>query len=147
MVTTLILTHGELANELLAAAETILGRQEQFRAVTLDWSDSFDEAREKTEAVLAQLEPDGEVLILTDMYGGTPYNVAISLADPGRVAVLTGVNLPMVVRLGCPDAKDKRLSELAEWIEAKARTSICRAGAGNGSSRSNPSSSREGRDD
>jgi PTS system mannose-specific IIA component len=133
MVTTVILTHGGLANELLAAAEVILGPQDRFRIVTLDWADTFDEARAKTEAVLSQLDSDSEVLILTDMYGGTPYNVATSLVDPGRVEVVTGVNLPMVVRIGCPDTKDKQVSELAEWIQAKARKSICRAGADNGS--------------
>ena len=147
MVTTVILTHGGLANELLAAAEIILGPQERFRIVTLDWADSFEEARAKTEAVLSELDPESEILILTDMYGGTPYNVAASLADPGRVEVLTGVNLPMVVRLGCPDAKDKQVSEMAEWIEAKARTSICRAGAVNGPGRPESASSERGERD
>lgn len=132
MVTTLIVTHGGLAQELLSAAETIVGSLHSFKIVTLDWSDSFDEAHRKVQTVLDGLEDRQEVLILTDMYGGTPYNVAASLLEPGRVEVVTGVNLPMVVRLGCPDTQDKGVSELAEWIQAKARTSICRAGKGNG---------------
>lgn len=132
MVTTLILTHGGLAEELLKAAETIVGELQDFKIVTLDWNDSFDEASRKTRAALEGLDKDGQVLILTDMYGGTPYNVAASLVDPGRVEVVTGVNLPMVVRLGCPDTSGKDVTELADWIQAKARTSICKAGEGNG---------------
>ena len=135
MVTTMIVTHGGLAQELRAAAETIVGCQDRFRVVTLDWSDSFEEARRKTVEVLDEIDPQSEILILTDMYGGTPYNVAASLAEAGRIEVLTGVNLPMVVRLGCPDAQEKNVTELVEWIQAKARKSICRAGEGNGASK------------
>lgn len=127
MVTTVILTHGGLANELMSAAETIVGGLRGFAVVTLDWSDSIEEANRKTRRVLDALDPDDEVLILTDMYGGTPYNVALGLAEPGRVEVVTGVNLPMVVRLGCPRNHDMGVRELAEWIQDKARKSICRA--------------------
>ncbi len=134
MVTRVILTHGGLAEELLAAAETIVGSLPNFRTVTLEWKDSFDEARRKTSEALADLDPEGEILILTDMYGGTPYNVATSLFESGRVEVVTGVNLPMVVRLGCPDTNERSVAELAEWIQKKARKSICRAGEANGNS-------------
>lgn len=132
MVTTIIVTHGGLAHELLEAAQTIVGSLPDFKIVTLEWTDSFEEASQKTLRVLGELETDQQALILTDMYGGTPYNVAASLAEPGRVEVVTGVNLPMVVRLGCPDTKGKDVTELAEWIQAKTRASICRAGEGNG---------------
>ena len=147
MVTTLIVTHGGLAQELLSAAETIVGPLKSFDIVTLDWSDSFDEAHQKVLAVLDDLDTRQQVLILTDMYGGTPYNVAASLVEPGRVEVVTGVNLPMVVRLGCPDAREKGVSELAEWIQAKARTSICRAGEGNGVAKDRPESGQASCDD
>lgn len=135
MVTTVIVTHGGLAQELLAAAETIVGPLERFRIVTLDWTDSFEEALRKTRRVLDELDRDCQILMLTDMYGGTPYNVAASLVEPGRVEVVTGVNLPMVVRLGCPDTAHKGVTEMADWIQAKARSSICRAGEGNGAAR------------
>ena len=138
MANTLILTHGALAEELLRAAETIVGSPTGFRILALDWEDSLEEASEKTRAVLKELEGDDELLILTDMYGGTPYNVAVSLAEPGRVEVVTGVNLPMVVRLGCPGANTKNVTELAKWIQAKARQSICRAGEGNGAKTPDP---------
>lgn len=67
----------------------------------------------------------GGLLILTDIYGGTPNNLALTLRQPGRVEVVSGVNLPMVVRLGCGNVSDRSLEELAEWIGGKARTSIC----------------------
>ena len=129
MVSTIILTHGGLADELLAAAGEILGRDSDFHAVTLDWNDSFEEAREKLGRTLAELDDgSGEVLIFTDIHGGTPYNVAASFHEPGRVEVVTGVNLPMVVRLGCPGVSQMEVGELADWIQQKGRTSICRAG-------------------
>lgn len=135
MVTRVIVTHGRLGQELLQAAEVIVGELPNFRTVTLDWKDSFEEASRKTRAVLDTLEPGGEVLILTDMYGGTPYNVATALAESGPIEVVTGVNLPMVVRLGCPDAQDRAAGPLAKWIQAKGRKSICRAGEGNSTDR------------
>lgn len=132
MVTRVLVTHGGLGLELLAAAEVIVGPLPNFRTVTLDWTDSFDEAGEKTRQVLEKLDPDGQILILTDMYGGTPYNVAASLVEPGRIEVVTGVNLPMVVRLGCPDTDESEVTALAKWIQVKARKSICIAGEANG---------------
>lgn len=132
MVTRIIVTHGGLGQELLAAAETIVGPLPSFRTVTLEWTDSFDEASQKARRVLEEVNPEDQVLFLTDMYGGTPYNVAASMAEAGRVEVVTGVNLPMVVRLGCPDTNDREVTALAKWIQAKARKSICRAGEANG---------------
>lgn len=134
MVSTVILTHGGLAEELLQAARTIVGEMPRFHAVTLDWDDSFEEASRKTELALQRIDAEDEVLILTDMYGGTPYNVAAAIVEAGRLEVVTGVNLPMVVRLGCPDVEGMDVGQLATWIQAKARRSICRAGEGNGNS-------------
>jgi PTS system mannose-specific IIA component len=140
MATTLILTHGGLARELLNAAKTIVGElPSEFRAVTLDWDDSFEVALEKTQRALEGFDSANGTLILTDMYGGTPYNVASSLRDPGKIEVVTGVNLPMVVRLGCPGASEMSLESLAVWIQIKARRSIRRAGEGNGSDSSRDS--------
>ena len=132
MVTRIIVTHGGLGQELLAAAEIIVGPLPDFRTVTLEWTDSFEEASKKTRRVLDEVDATDQALILTDMYGGTPYNVAASMVEQGRVEVVTGVNLPMVVRLGCPDTNDRDVTALAEWIQAKARKSICRAGEANG---------------
>ncbi|MEJ2084865.1 MAG: PTS sugar transporter subunit IIA [Acidobacteriota bacterium] len=134
MVKTLILTHGGLATELLKAARTIVGELgPDFEAVTLEWDDSFEVALEKAKQALKRMSSTNGTLILTDMYGGTPYNVASSLRDPGKIEVVTGVNLPMVVRLGCPGATERSLEGLATWIQKKAKGSIRRAGEGNGS--------------
>ena len=127
MVTTLIVTHGRMAQELLDAAQMIVGEMPRFVAVSLDWDDSVEEVTEKARRALETVDPADEVLILTDMYGGTPFNVAASFFQPGRVEVVTGVNLPMVVRLGCPRSNEMSVSELADWILEKSRASISRA--------------------
>ncbi len=132
MAATLILSHGGLARELLAAARTIVGELPGFSALVLDWEDSFETARAKTAAALAELDSSLGVLILTDIYGGTPFNVAASLRERGRVEVLAGVNLPMVVRLACGGSATASITELAEWIVEKSRSGICRAQGGCG---------------
>jgi PTS system mannose-specific IIA component len=130
MITTLIVTHGRMAQELLDAAQMIVGEMPRFVAVSLDWDNSVEEVTAKTRRALDTVDPADEVLILTDMYGGTPFNVAASFFQPGRVEVVTGVNLPMVVRLGCPRSDEMTVAELADWIQEKSRASICRAGDG-----------------
>jgi mannose PTS system EIIA component len=126
MIGKLILTHGGLARELLAAAQVIAGRLSAFEALSLDWNDSFEEARLKVQAAVERLEEGEGVLILTDMYGGTPTNVAISFLAPGKVEVLTGVNLPMVLRVACQPAEEPTtLEETARWLQGKAQRSLC----------------------
>jgi mannose PTS system EIIA component len=125
----LIVTQGRLAHELLAAAEMIAGKLERFRALSLEWTESLDGARRRIAAELAALEDDEGTLVLTDMYGSTPTNAALALAVPGRVEILSGVNLPMVLRLGCSSASQVPLDEIARWLEIKARRSISRARA------------------
>lgn len=125
MVGVLILTHGELGPELLKAARVISGRLESFEALPLDWNDGFDEARRKVEAALDGLDRGRGVLVLTDILGGTPFNVAMALRDPGRIEIVSGVNLPMVVRLGCLLNEEMPLLELTRWIRDKGKASIC----------------------
>ncbi len=125
MVGVLILTHGGVAPELLSAARVISGDLEAFEALPLEWSDGFDEAQIKVKTVLDRLDNDQGVLILTDILGGTPFNVAMAFRDPGRIEIVAGVNLPMVVRLGCLVNEEMPLSELTKWIRDKGRSSIC----------------------
>ena len=125
MVGVLILTHGGLAPELLSAARVISGNLEHFEALPLEWSDGFDEAHRKVKEVLNRLDNRQGTLIFTDILGGTPFNVAMAFREPGEVEIVSGVNLPMVVRLGCLLKEDMPLSDLASWIRDKGRSSIC----------------------
>ena len=128
MIGKLIVTHGGLARELLAAAETISGKVQAFEALSLEWNDSFDEARAKITTALSRLDQGQGVLILTDMFGGTPCNVALTFLAPGRYEVLSGVNLPMVLRLACQNGNEERsVAELARWLQAKGQRSVCLA--------------------
>jgi mannose/fructose-specific phosphotransferase system component IIA len=129
MIKTLILSHGPLAAELQRSAETIAGRNPHLESLALGWDDSFSEAREKTAAAIERLAPEDGLLILTDIHGGTPHNVATSFRRPGEVEVIAGVNLPMVVRLGCHLQERRAVDELAEWLEGKGKGSICRGRA------------------
>ncbi len=128
MVSVLILSHGGLAVELLAAARMIAGELPSFEALALPWTDGIEEAESKVRAVLQRLDQSAGVLILTDIFGGTPSNVAMAFREPGRIEVLSGVNLPMVVRLGCLKSSSMPLSEIAAWIRDKAKTSISCSG-------------------
>lgn len=125
MIGKLILTHGGLARELLSAAQTISGRLSAFEALSLDWNDGLEEAKAQIAAAIQRLEQGEGVLILTDMYGGTPCNVASLFHQPGKVEILTGVNLPMVLRLACQSAEDGDLSKVAKWLQAKGQRSLC----------------------
>ena len=128
MIGKLILTHGGLARELLSAAQVISGRLNGFEALALDWNDTFDEARAKVRAALERLDEGQGVLILTDMYGGTPCNLAMTFFQEGKVEVLTGVNLPMVLRLACQTGEETSVAEMARWLKAKGQSSVCLAG-------------------
>jgi PTS system mannose-specific IIA component len=127
LIGVLIVTHGGLANELLAAARVIAGELPNFRALPLAWSEGLEQARERIAAELSTLDTGEGVLILTDMFGDTPSNAALALRAEGRVEVISGVNLPMVVRLGCSRASAAPVGETARWLEIKGRRSIARA--------------------
>jgi PTS system mannose-specific IIA component len=94
----LVVTHGKLAVELEKAARRIVGDVASLAAVSLDWDDDVADARRRVEEGIGRVAVDGRVLILTDMFGGTPSNVALSLLEPGRIEVVSGVNLPMLIK-------------------------------------------------
>jgi len=94
-----VVTHGQLATELLNAAEAIVGDLPRFAAVSIGWHDDMDDAREEIRQAIARLQGEGGVLLLTDMFGGTPTNLGLSFVEPERVEVVTGVNLPMLIKL------------------------------------------------
>src|SRR5213595_858666 len=94
----LIVTHGQLANELLNAARQIESEVGVIEAVPLEWTDSVDEAREKIRQALERLGTVHGVIIFTDMFGGTQSNLSLSFLEKDRVEIVTGVNLPMIVK-------------------------------------------------
>lgn len=94
-----VVTHGQLATELLAAAEMIIGPVAHIAAISIGWHDDVDVARDEIEGAIARVSEGGGVLILTDMFGGTPTNIASMFFVEGEVEVVTGVNLPMVIKL------------------------------------------------
>jgi PTS system mannose-specific IIA component len=113
----LVVTHGRLAEELVAAARRIVGDLPRLAAVVLDWDDDVTDARRRIEQAIRGLGGDGRALILTDMFGGTPSNVALSFLEAGRVDVVSGVNLPMLIKfanLRTVDAFDETVRRIAQ---------------------------------
>ena len=94
-----LVTHGQLAAELLNAAEMIVGDLPRFAAVSIGWHDDVSLAHEAIATAIAKVDAGGGVLILTDMFGGTPSNLGLACLEAGRVEVVTGVNLPMLIKL------------------------------------------------
>jgi PTS system mannose-specific IIA component len=99
MIGVVVVTHGQLATELLNAAETIVGDLPNFAAVSIGWHDDVEEARKEIADTIARVAGEHGAIVLTDMFGGTPSNLAITLVEEGRVEVVTGVNLPMLLKL------------------------------------------------
>ena len=123
-----IVTHGHLAGELLAAAEMIVGPISFITAVSIGWHDDVDAARDEVQRAITRVSQGAGVLLLTDMFGGTPTNIASMFLDDGNVEVVTGVNLPMVIKLSTATAEDT-LSEIAPKIRDQGRQGIYLAGA------------------
>ena len=94
-----IVTHGHLAGELLAAAEMIVGPISHVAAVSIGWHDDVDAARDEVQRAISRVTQGAGVLLMTDMFGGTPTNIASMFLEEGVVEVVTGVNLPMVIKL------------------------------------------------
>src|SRR5215475_13645467 len=96
-----VVTHGLLAAELVNAAEMIVGDLPRFTAVSIGWHDDVSDAREDIEQAIARVRSEGDegVLLLTDMFGGTPSNLGMTFLEKDRDEVITGVNLPMLIKL------------------------------------------------
>src|ERR671923_2743347 len=107
-----IVTHGHLAGELLAAAEMIVGPISHIAAVSIGWHDDVDAARDEVQRAISRVTQEKGVLLLTDMFGGTPTNIASMFLEEGSVEVITGVNLPMVIKLATQQGGES-LEELA----------------------------------
>lgn len=124
MIGALIVTHGNLAHELLNAARQIEADVSGIQAVPLEWSDTVDEAREKIAAALERNGRDRAAIIFTDMFGGTPSNISLSFLEQGRIEIVTGVNLPMIVKFAMVKQDAKDVATLAHVISEKGSKAI-----------------------
>jgi PTS system mannose-specific IIA component len=112
-----VVTHGQLANELVNAAEMIVGDLPRFTAVSIGWHEDVNDAREEILEAIDRVRGDGGVLLLTDMFGGTPSNLGITFLERDRVEVITGVNLPMLIKLASLGTSGDLLSIAREMGE------------------------------
>jgi mannose PTS system EIIA component len=99
MIGLVLVTHGRLADEFRAALEHVMGPQKQIEAITIGAEDDSDLCRSDIIEAVNRVDSGDGVAILTDMFGGTPSNLAISIMEQARIEVLAGVNLPMLVKL------------------------------------------------
>jgi len=110
MIGLVIVTHGELAVELRRATEHVVGPQEHVETICIGPDDDMEHRRDDIKAAVGRVSCDKGVILLTDMFGGTPANLAISMLDQGKIEILAGVNLPMLIKL----AEARRTANLAE---------------------------------
>jgi PTS system mannose-specific IIA component len=106
MIGIVIVTHGELGTELLRTAQEIVGKFPSVEAVSIQASEQIEKARKKIEVALHRVNDGSGVLVLTDLFGGTPSNLVLSYLEAGRLEVVTGVNLPMLMKL--PSLREER---------------------------------------
>ena len=99
MIGMVLVTHGRLADEFIAALEHVVGRQTNIAAVCIGPDDDMERRRQDIIDAIAKVDAGAGVVLLTDMFGGTPSNLAISVMEAGRVEVIAGVNLPMLIKL------------------------------------------------
>ena len=127
MIGGVIVTHGQLANELVSAAEMIVGELNHVTAVSIGWHDDVEVAREEIERAVHRVDAGSGVLLLTDMFGGTPTNIAASFLASTQVEIVTGVNLPMVIKLATQESEET-LPDLARRIRDEGQQQIHLAG-------------------
>ncbi len=99
MIGVVVVTHGQLATELVNPADMIVGDLPQFTAVSIGWHDDVNDAREDIMQAIERVRGEEGVLLLTDMFGGTPSNLGMTFLEKDHLEVITGVNLPMVIKL------------------------------------------------
>lgn len=99
MIGLVLVTHGGLAAEFVTAMEHVVGKQEAVAAICIGPDDDMENRRADIAKAIAEVEKGDGVILLTDLFGGTPSNLAISLMQPGKIEVIAGINLPMLIRL------------------------------------------------
>ena len=123
MIGVVIVTHGKLAEAFIAVTEHVVGKQQQMVAIGIEPEDDGDNARELILKAIKEVDTGAGVVILTDMFGGTPSNLAISVMKPEGVEVIAGVNLPMMIKLASvrgkvplPDAVNQAQDAARKYI-------------------------------
>ncbi|MDP2317853.1 MAG: hypothetical protein Q8O42_00740 [Acidobacteriota bacterium] len=123
MIGVVVVTHGQLATELVNAAETIVGDLPHFAAVSIGWHEDVQDARDAIAAAIARVKQPGGVLLATDMFGGTPSNLGITFLKEDAVEIVTGVNLPMLIKAAnLPDGP--HLTDVARMLREHGRNAI-----------------------
>lgn len=126
MVGVVVITHCDLAGELLKATRLIVGEDkavEAMEALSVQMNEMNEELRKRIAAAIRKVDRGEGVLILTDMFGGTPSNLSLSFLQEGEVEVVTGVNLPMMIALG-NYREGKNLKELAKFVTSYGRKHV-----------------------
>lgn len=117
-----IVSHGNMATELMTTAEKVVGELKHIAAVSIDWNDDVETAQNEIANAIKNVSSGKGVLLLTDMFGGTPTNIsAMFLSD--EIEIVTGVNLPMVIKLASQH-KEFTLKEMAKEVEEQGKQSI-----------------------
>jgi mannose PTS system EIIA component len=114
MIGMVLVTHGRLAVEFIAALEHVVGKQQQVAAVCIGPDDDMEQRRQEILDKVGEVDGGSGVVVLTDMFGGTPSNLAISIIDKARIEVIAGVNLPMLIKL----ASVRGTENLAKSVES-----------------------------
>lgn len=124
MIGILLVTHGRLAEELRAAAMTIQPDLTHVVAVSLEWNQTGEDARDRISKGLAEADEGDGAIILTDMFGGTPTNLTLSFLQRDRIEIVTGVNLPMLLKCAALQKSGKSVSEVAHLARERGQRSI-----------------------
>ncbi|HYB52347.1 MAG TPA: hypothetical protein VEG84_00635 [Thermoanaerobaculia bacterium] len=124
MIGIVLVTHGRLADELRAAALTIQPDIARIVSVALEWSQTGEDARERIRQGLAEADQGDGAVILTDMFGGTPTNLTLSFLQKDRVEIVTGVNLPMVLKSATLQKTARSVVEMAHTVRDRGQRSI-----------------------
>jgi len=120
----LVISHGQLASELVEAARTIVGVMEQVIPVSIGWNQDIDKARETIQGAIDKVSEGQGVVVLTDMFGGTPTNISLTFLEEGRVEVITGVNLPIMIKLATMQKEGADIAEAARVVKQRGQQSI-----------------------
>jgi len=118
MIGMVLVTHGRLAVEFVTAMEHVVGPQTAIEAICIGPEDDMEARRADIASAIAKVESGSGVIVLTDLFGGTPSNLAISLMEVGRVEVIAGINLPMLIRLESARRRMKVVEAVAAAREA-----------------------------